>query len=197
MSVALQGHFDPNAVDRSAAKDFDVIPAGEYPAKIIETKEYPNNKGTGRILELVWEIIDGQFKNRRIWQRLNYIHQNSTAQAIAQAQLAQVTDACGIQHALRDTSAIEHRPMRIKVKVKTDKTGQYDPQNEVAKVMPYAGNPAGAPAAQPPAAAPPAQAAPQANAYAPQGQPPAQPQPGSAPWAGHAGAPGVDDDIPF
>jgi len=70
-------NFDANTVEPSTG--FDPIPAGKYPAVIIESEMKTTKSGTGRYLELTFEVIDGEYHGRKVWARLNLENPNSTA----------------------------------------------------------------------------------------------------------------------
>jgi hypothetical protein len=82
------------------------------------------------MLVLTHEIIDGPFTNRRIWDRLNIRNPSADAQRIAQRNLADLCLAVGIG-TLRDTDELHFKPFVGRVGIRTDKTGQYGPQNTV------------------------------------------------------------------
>lgn len=126
----LQNHFNPADVPEDEG-GFDLIPAGSYQARIVGSDEYENKKKTGRIIELQWQIDGPKFKGRRLWQRINYVHQNPTAQKIGQQDLKAITDAAKKPHGISKTEELHGIPMMIKVKVKNDPG--YGEQNEVGR----------------------------------------------------------------
>ena len=75
--------FDANQVEPST--DFDPLPAGKYLAVIAESEMKPNKAGTGHFLQLTFQVMEGPFKNRLLWARLNLDNPNATAVAIARA----------------------------------------------------------------------------------------------------------------
>ena len=54
--------FDANQVEPTAA--FDPIPAGKYLAVITESEMKPTKAGTGHYLQLTFQILEGEYKNR-------------------------------------------------------------------------------------------------------------------------------------
>jgi hypothetical protein len=85
--------FDANQVEPST--DFDPIPAGKYLAIITESEMRPNKAGTGHFLQLTFQIMEGPFKNRLLWARLNLDNPNATAVQIARAELSAICRAGG------------------------------------------------------------------------------------------------------
>ena len=67
--------FDANNVD--PATDFEPIPAGKYLAVITDSEMKPTKSGSGHYLELTFQVIDGPFKNRLLWSRLNLDNPNA------------------------------------------------------------------------------------------------------------------------
>lgn len=132
----IAGTYDPNA---EAAQDFDVIPAGEYKAEIIESEieDISRQSDKGRCLKLVWSILDGEFKGRLVWQRLNMWPENMSnmdkVTSIAQSQFASVRQATG-KNIVQDSEELHHIPCVIKVGIRKDKNGVYNDQNEVKNV---------------------------------------------------------------
>jgi hypothetical protein len=144
--------FDANKVEPSS--DFDAIPAGKYLAIISESEMKPTKAGNGMYLQLTFQIIDGPYKNRLLWARLNLENPNATAVQIARAELSAICRAIGVL-APNDSVELHNLPLIIHVKCKKrDDTG--DITNEIKG---YAKKDA--------QAAPAANAQPQANATPP------------------------------
>ncbi|NRA37012.1 MAG: DUF669 domain-containing protein [Planctomycetes bacterium] len=93
----------------------EAIPGGEYQACIVATTMKENKKKNGQYLEIESEIIDGQFKGRRIWDRLNIDNPNETAVEIAKGRLSAICHAVGVME-MTDTAQLQDRPLVIKVK---------------------------------------------------------------------------------
>lgn len=107
--------FDANQVEPTT--DFDPIPAGKYQAVITETEMKPNKAGTGRYLQLTFQVIDGEFKGRHLWARLNLDNPNATAVQIARAELSAICRAVGVL-APNDSVELHNLPLVIAVKCK-------------------------------------------------------------------------------
>lgn len=136
--------FDAQSVEPST--DFDPLPAGKYLAVITESEMKPNKAGTGHYLQLTFQVIDGPFKNRLVWARLNLDNPNATAVQIARAELSAICRAVGVL-APKDSVDLHNLPLVISVKCKKrDDTG--DVTNEVkgyAKKEAPAASPTAAP----------------------------------------------------
>ena len=107
--------FDANQVEPSS--DLDPIPAGKYLAVITESEMAPNKAGTGHYLKLTFQIIEGHFKNRLLWTRLNLDNPNATAVQIARGELSAICRAVGVL-APSDSVELHNLPLVIHVKCK-------------------------------------------------------------------------------
>jgi len=123
---------DPTLKEQS----FEPIPAGEYPAIITESDLKPTKDGTGTILALKYEIVDGEYKGRGIYENLNIKNKNTQAQQIAINALNEIGKVLGMKE-IKDSVLLHGRPLVIKVKVKDDPT--YGPKNEIKAHLPYEG----------------------------------------------------------
>jgi hypothetical protein len=117
-----------NAAHVSPESQFAPVPNGDYPVVITESEMKPTKSGEGQYLQLVLEIIEGPYKGRRIWDRLNLVNPNHTAVEIAQRTLSQICHA--VNHlTVQDTVELHNKPMMAKVVVR--QSPGYDDANEV------------------------------------------------------------------
>ena len=119
--------FDARTVEPTA--DFEPIPAGKYLAMIVASETKPTKAGNGSYLQLTFQILDGPYKNRLLWARLNLINANSTAVQMAQAELSAICRAIGVL-APNDSVELHNLPLLITVRCKKrEETGEI--QNEI------------------------------------------------------------------
>ena len=118
--------FNANAVEPMT--DFEPIPAGKYQAVINKSEMKTTKSGNGSYLELTFQVIEGQYKNRLLWSRLNLNNPNELAVKIARAELAAVCRAIGVMEP-KDSCELHNLPLVISVKQKTDSDGEV--RNEV------------------------------------------------------------------
>lgn len=118
-----------NAENVAPMQAFDPIPAGWQVAHITESEMKETKKGNGHYLQLVWEILDGKYKGRKVWDRLNIHNPNPIAQEIGQQNLSAICHAVGQLH-VADSSMLHNQPCKIKIKVTN--SADYGPGNEVA-----------------------------------------------------------------
>jgi len=135
----LDMQFDQNEIQDAHKNDFDPIPAGTYTAEITRSEIKDNASGSGNRLSLGLKIIDGHHAGRLIFQDITLRNNNQIAQQIGRKQMAQLVSACG-KSSVQDSSDLHGIPMEIKVAIRIDKTGQYDPSNEVKKFAAIAGS---------------------------------------------------------
>jgi hypothetical protein len=110
--------FDANKVE--PATPFDPIPAGKYLAMITASEMKANKAGNGRFLELCFTIIEGEYKNRQLWARLNLENPNELAMKIAQGELSALCRAVGIMTP-NDSVELHNLPLVIRVRCKKRK----------------------------------------------------------------------------
>ena len=122
------------------------LPAGTYLAHITESDVQPLKSGNGEGLKLTFEIIDGQFKGRKVYENLNIRHTSEDTQRIAQSQLSALCHAVNVIK-LMDTAALHFKPVRINVTVR-EAVGQYKASNNI-KGYEAAGGGISAPATAP------------------------------------------------
>ena len=109
---------------------FEPIPAGMYQAMIEDSEVVPTKSGSGQMLKLTWKVIDGEFKGRLVFDRINIQNQNPRAEEIGQRQLSTLCHAAGVLQ-LKTSEQLHAIPCAIKVVIRKDETGQYSDQNEV------------------------------------------------------------------
>lgn len=122
--MAFEINFDASTVSPSVG--FDPIPNGTYRVHIADSSL--KDSANGKYIELELEVLDGEFKGRKVWDRLNIVHSNTQAQEIAQRQLSAI---CHATNTLKLTSSdqLHFKPMTVKVVIKQD--SGYEPSNVV------------------------------------------------------------------
>ena len=173
-------NFDARQVEPQKA--LDPIPAGWYNAKITESEMKPTKDGEGTMLALTLQVIDGQYANRKLFDRLNLQNKNAVAQNIAYQTLSAICHATGVIQ-VQDSQQLHGIPLMVKVNLRPagqGKDGQfYDASNEVKGYKAIEGQ-----QAPPPGFAP--QQPQQQQAPPPQNAPwqgqQAQPQTQTPPW---------------
>ena len=106
-----------NAHEVEPTSNFEPLPAGKYLAAITESEMKPTKNGSGSYLQLAFTILEGEFKNRVLWARLNLNNPNATAVKIARSELSAICHAVGVMQP-RDSVELHNIPLLINVKLK-------------------------------------------------------------------------------
>lgn len=104
--------FDAHEVEPNVG--FDPIPARKYLAVISSSEMKPTKAGTGEYLELELEVIEGQYKGRKLWDRLTLKHPNDLTVQIAKGTLSSICRAVGVMKP-NDSVELHNLPMTISV----------------------------------------------------------------------------------
>ena len=124
-------NFNANDVEPSIG--FDPIPAGKYPAVIADSEMKPTKNGNGQYLELTFEIIEGDYRGRKVWARLNLENQNAQAVQIARADLSAICRAVNVTQP-RDSVELHNLPLTITVRCRKSPEGEIS--NEIKGYAP-------------------------------------------------------------
>ena len=115
-------NFNANEVEPS--RELDPIPAGKYVAVIVDSEMKDTRAGTGRYLQLEFEITDGEYAGRKLWARLNIENPKAEAVRMARADLSAICRAVNVLTP-NDSADLHNLPLVIKVHVRKDKnTGE-------------------------------------------------------------------------
>lgn len=162
---------------------FDPLPPGWYSAVVAGAELKSTKAGTGQYIAIQYSITGPAHEGRVVFGNLNIRNQNPVAEKIGLEQFNALMQAIGVPR-VRDTDQLIGGHCQIKLSIKEDKTGQYEPSNEVKKIKAISGSakPAPVPAAS---SRPPAFNKPQAAAA------PSKPAAAGGPpsWAKKASAP--------
>lgn len=109
------GGFDTNSVPPQ--DDFDVLPPGKYPVLIEKAEVKPTKAGNGYYISLMMTVIDGPFKNRKLWDNINIANPSEKCVEIGLRQLAALGKSIGLQ-AITDTAELLSKACLAHVKVK-------------------------------------------------------------------------------
>lgn len=126
-------NFNSNDVP---ADEYSLIPAGDYKAVILESSIKPTKSGTGELVAIKVQIVDGEKKGRTLFHNINYKNANPTAEAIGRRELADLTKAVGLVQ-LSDTAQLHGKPFVARIGIEPAKDG-YSESNRVKKFLPIA-----------------------------------------------------------
>ncbi|HOL30597.1 MAG TPA: DUF669 domain-containing protein [Anaerohalosphaeraceae bacterium] len=107
--------FDANQVEPNVG--FEPVPAAKYIAMVTASEMKPTKNGDGSYLELELTILEGPFKDRKVWDRLCLNHPNAQTVKIARGYLSAICRATGVMQP-KDSCELHNIPMCITVKCK-------------------------------------------------------------------------------
>lgn len=141
-----------NAATVAPQQSFNPLPAGVYSVVATDSEVKPTKNGSGQVAQFTMQVVEGEHTGRKIFARFNIANQNPEAERIGQSQFSAFCHAAGVLQ-VSDTAQLHGRPVRAKVKIRKDPSGQYEDSNEVSGFEAGTTGPA-APAIQSPVAAP-------------------------------------------
>ncbi len=83
--------------------------------------EGKQTKRGGTCLNLTFQIVEGEFINRKMWASLNLVNQNDQAMAIAASELKAICMVLGIHSNPRNSQELHGRPLLVDVKIEAEK----------------------------------------------------------------------------
>lgn len=137
MADLTGANLDPNVEENTGG--FTVVPEGKYQVVIVGDSLKDTKAGTGKILELKVQIVDGEHRGTTVIDRLNIVNQSDVAQKIGQGQLKRICNLCGASYPPSDTSGLIGKPMQATIKVEeftSNKTGNLLQSNKISGYNP-------------------------------------------------------------
>jgi hypothetical protein len=126
-----------NAAEVEPAKGFEPLPSADYTVIITESEMKATSAGTGNYLALTIEVMDGQYKSRKLFHNLNLDNPNAEAVRIAKAELSAICRAVKVLTP-KDSVELHNIPFVVKVGIEKRKdTG--DLQNRIKAFKPKEG----------------------------------------------------------
>ena len=130
MSGNLSGF---NAEEVEPNEGFSPLPAGDYQVIIAESKMKKTKDGQGQYLEMRMQVLNGQYQNRVLFDRLNLVNKSDVAVKIAKGTLSSICRSVNVLTP-SDSSELHNKPLTASVKIRKDQDG--NPQNEVKGYKP-------------------------------------------------------------
>jgi Protein of unknown function (DUF669) len=110
----LGGTFDASGVEPNAPRE--ALPPGNYKVQILQSEMRVTKAGTGQLLWLDLEVLEGPHQGRHVYDQLNLINPSPMAEEIAQRTLSAICHAIG-QLQVSDSEELHFLPMMVKVAV--------------------------------------------------------------------------------
>ena len=95
----LQQLFGNNGFDTGSVEpqgDFPVLPPGNYPVLIENAEVKATKKGDGHYIKLTMSVVDGPYKNRKLWDQINIQNPGQQCVEIGLRCLAALGQAIGL-----------------------------------------------------------------------------------------------------
>ena len=113
-------NFNYNVSEITPTGSYDPLPSNWYVAQVTSAEAKTPKSGRGEMLCVTFEIIDGEFRGRKVWGNYCHVHPTPKAQEIARQHISAISHAVGIPNC--DNSDHWYQlPLKIKVKLKRDK----------------------------------------------------------------------------
>ena len=99
---------DVSTEDASSEVSYAALPPGKYRVMISRASYVATASGNGFRIPLQLTVMGGDFNGRTLFEGLNVVNPNETAQLIGKQRLAEILDALGLERStFSDTDQIE------------------------------------------------------------------------------------------
>ena len=100
-------------------------PRGQVPRRHLRVGAQADQDRVGKYLQLTFQIIDGEFKGRLVWARLNLENKSEMTVKIARGELSAICRAIGVMQP-KDSVELHNVPLEINVGLKKrDDNGEF------------------------------------------------------------------------
>ena len=128
-------NFDANSVEPATGR-FELLPIDDYLAVISETSEKETKKlkangKPGHYLSIVFSVVEGDYKDRKVFVNLNLDNDNETTVEIAKRDLSAICRATGVLHP-KISEELHNKPVVISVGIRKGSNG-YEDSNIIKK----------------------------------------------------------------
>lgn len=120
-------NFDANDVEPLGS--FEPLPLGEYTVVISSSEMKDAKTGKGQYLQLVYDVIEGEYHGRKLFDRLNIQNESAQAQEIAQRSLSSICRAVGVMHP-QNSEDLHDKPFVVRVGIRPAKD-EYQASNVI------------------------------------------------------------------
>jgi hypothetical protein len=125
--MAELNNFNANEIEPTG--NFDPIPLGEYLMVISASEMKPTKNGEGQYLQLTYDVVEGEYSGRKVFDRLNLVNKNEQAQEIAQRSLSAICRCVGVLHP-KNSEELHDKPLVVKVGIRAA-SGEFQASNVV------------------------------------------------------------------
>ncbi len=128
--------FDANAPENQSSNS--LVPAGTYRMVAVSSELKDTKKRDGKYFNFEFQILDGEFQNRRVFHKFNIKNSNEQAEQIGKGQLSQFCRAVNVPNP-NDSSDLHMKQFEAKVIIKkAEENSEYSDQNAITAFKPCA-----------------------------------------------------------
>ena len=127
-------NIDPEVQESNGV--FEVLPAGKFKVAMVGDELKDNKAGTGKILEIRLQVIEGQYAQEIIKDNINITNPSAVCTAIGQGTLKRICNLCNVQFPPQETAGLMGKPMVVTLGVQeftSNTTGKVLKSNTVKK----------------------------------------------------------------
>jgi len=126
--------YDARAVE--AKKDFELLPKGTYRAMLVKADVKESKKGTGGYLSTETQILEGPFKNRKLYDNLLIFHNDAQVRSWHEPRFNSLVLATAGAVQVSDTSELLSKPFLVKVGLSKPDKSTGDISNTIMNYYP-------------------------------------------------------------
>lgn len=134
MNDGFFGSFNAGEVEYKS--QYDLLPAGSYTAVVASGEKKTSQKGS-EYLSLCFEVIEGEYTNRKLFNNYNVYHTDPKVKQIAINEMAGLCQAINIMTP-QNIEELCNKPLIIEVGTRTDKQTN-ETRNVIKKYIPAGG----------------------------------------------------------
>lgn len=109
-----------NAAEVDPQKVLSPIPVGDYKVAISASEMKATSNGKGTYLALTFDVLDGEYKGRKLYSNLNLTNPNAQTVEIAKGELSAICRAVAVLTP-NDSAELHNRPLVATVKLEKRK----------------------------------------------------------------------------
>ena len=124
--------LDFDSTTYETPSSFGALPDGKYLCHIVDSEEKISNSGN-KYLNLQIQVLEGDYKNRVLFDIVNLWHPKENVRDIANQTMASICRATKVLKP-KSSEELHNKPLVVDIYVETD--SQYGEQNRVKKYLP-------------------------------------------------------------
>lgn len=107
--------------DGTESGTYTPLPPDDYTVLMESAEMVPTKDGTGLMLKVKFQVLEGQYKGRLIFDNWTYKNNSEVAQNIGRGKITSLSKACGYTEGqiVKDTADLCNKPVLAKVVVQT------------------------------------------------------------------------------